>query len=150
MAFEDRYYRSTTYGLINLRYQPNDPSLMPAAAVSDAANIPGRFGLAKVTCKYGHNLKKCVPAEQFSDVKPVLLRELKASVVSITRDINKLWLRETIDVKYVVAATRKDYSGESSLLLTAQRESLEMLDAINHWEYQEGLCNHMVVANCVK
>ena len=150
MAFEDRYYRSTTYGLINLRYKPVDPTLMPMAAIADAANIPGHFCLAKVTCKYGHNLKKGLPARQFSEVKPVLLSELNVSIVCIQRDIDKLWLRETIKVELVVAASRKDYTGESALLLNAQRECMEMTDAINHWTYEEGLCNHATLANCVK
>ena len=151
MAFEDRHYKSTKYGLVTLRYRPVDPTLMPMAAIADAANIPGYFCLAKVSCKYGHSLKKCVPAQQFSEVKPVLLSELKVSITYIQRDIKKLlFLEEGIKVGVVVAAASKEYASDSTKLLTAQRECLEMTDAITHWTYEEGLCNHATLANCVK
>lgn len=145
MAFEDRYYKSTTYGLVNLRYRPVDPTKMPRVAVADAANTPGYFCLAKVRSKYDINLKFCYSAETFSEMKPVVLRELKVSIAYVRRDIEKLEKRVgPMDAEAIAAATKKDYTVDSTVLLNAHRECLEMINSITHWQYEEGLCNHDV------
>ena len=147
MAFEDRYYKSTTYGLVNLRYRPADPSKMPTAAVFDAKNTPGYFCLAKVRTKYDINLKFCYSAEKFSEMKPVLLRELNVSIAYVERDIDKLSKRVgPMNAQDIAAAEKKDYTVDSTVLLNAQREALEMTDAITYWTYEDGLCNHVALA----
>ena len=152
MAFEDRYFKFMEYGLLNIRYRPNDPSLMPIVAVSDAANTPGRFCLAKVSVRYGYSLKKCIPAQKFSDMKPVLLSELRVSLAYIKRDLDKTLVRaEALDaMDHPEVACRAALVSKNEPLLTAQREIMEIVDAVSNWTYEENLCTAVTLANCVK
>ena len=151
MAFEDRYFKSTNYGVLNLRFRPTDQSKLPVAAISDAANTPGRFCLAKVTCKQSHHVKICYSAQKFSEIRPTILSELRISLAGLRRDVERSVVRGgDMKVTDTVEAACKDSPEDSlTLLLTAQRECMEVRDAIHFWNYEEGLCTQVALANCL-
>ena len=149
MAFEDLYFISQTYGMLNLRYRPNDQKFLPSAGVADAQNIPGKFCVARVTAKFGHQVKRCYPAQKFSEMKPVLMHELRVSLAKIEPEIKRIRIVEQVLMTTTSFADIlwSDFEEhEKTPTLHIQRSCNEMINAITHWDYEENLCSHTALA----
>ena len=153
MAFEDRYYQSKKFGLLTLRYQPVDETLMPVAAIAKAQEVPGRFCVAKVAIRQGYQIKRCLTAEKFSAMKGVLLTELNVSVAKMEPEVSRVLVMEgslKASPHTTTEMFQKFVFDDLTPAFQAKRTAVEMISAINYWEYENGLCDHVALANCVK
>ena len=144
MAFEDHYYRSRNFGSLNLRYRPADPRYLPAAAIGRAQEIPGFFCVAQASVKQGVQYKKCLSAQKFSDIKPMLLKEMRVSLDKMSVELARVVLKE--QALLANPNTPSKYwenfiDDERTPVYQTQRAAHEMIDAITHWTYEENLCN---------
>ena len=146
MAFEDLYYQSPSFGLLNFRYKPKDAGVVAAYAVNYADTIPGHFGLAKVETAYGVQLKKNISKETFLFVKDKLFEEIKVSRAAMEPELRRVLEKEkAIDagnkVRPISADTWRELHEERTSIGTARTAADNMMMAMTYWAYSETLCS---------
>ena len=147
MAFEDLYYQSPSFGLLNFRYMPKDKHILASVAVSNANTTPGRFGLAKVETAYGVQLKKNISKETFLFAKDKLFEELKISRAAMEPELKRVYEKEkALDAgKKVKPVSEKAWGElfEEKVSINALRSAADgMMMAMTYWEYDAHICTY--------
>ena len=143
MAFEDVYFRSPSQGLLNLRYSPNDRAKQPISAILQPEEASGVFCVAKVSEKYGYQVKKSLTAEKFSLIKDQLLFEIEVSEAEMQPELKRVIEREEAlevagDVEFSIWKNFTD--NEKTPIRHAELTAQIMTNAITYWAYEEYLC----------
>ena len=143
MAFEDLYYQSPSQGLLNFRYQPLDRTQI--AAIVIASETPGQFCMARVSVKYGVQVKKNITAASFSLIKDTLLEEFSVSLAQMEPELRRVEERERVltAAEPIETPIWKNFmDNENEPIKYARNNITDMTNVIEHWSYREGLCTY--------
>ena len=143
MAFEDLYFKSPSQGLLNLRYRPDDYLVLPVSAINNAQEVPGRFCVARVSYKYGAQVKKPLTADAFSDMQDSLLEELSVAETEMEPEIRRNQERRDVlsAIPNIEPSIWKNWTdNENRPIKRAEFTVAYMIDAIKYWRYEEDLC----------
>ena len=143
MAFEDLYFKSPSQGLLNLRYRPDDYLALPASSINNAAEVPGQFCVARVSYKYGAQVKKPLTADAFSDMKDSLLEELSVTLAQMEPELRRIQERRDVlsAIPNIEPSIWKNWTdNENRPIKRAEYTVANMIDAIKYWRYEEDLC----------
>ena len=143
MAFEDLYYQSPSQGLLNFRYQPLDKKQIAAIAIP--SEVPGQFCMARVSIKYGVQVKKNMTAASFSLIKDTLLEEFSVALAQMEPELRRVEERERVltAAEPIETPIWKNFmDNENEPIKHARNGITDMTNVIEHWSYKEGLCTY--------